>query len=286
MEVPVQLGQRGARRRRARPHRAARARRWRWNGRRARFARSKRSSASTATQDKQPPPDDQIASVRQAMANRDDARAAFERAQQLSGRGLLAQVDRDTAETRLKVTEANYQAAVDNVRSLKASLQDRRASYELAQKKVERRRRSRAGGGLGVRAPRAARGIHPREHAGRHDRADESPQVEDGHSGEERRRHQRRSIGRLRRRGVPEQDVPRQGGLRQSGRRPGHADVSGRGPRRQRRPRAQAGILCEGHGADAPRRRACWRRPTTRCRRWPACRRCTSSRTARRASRW
>ncbi len=53
-----------------------------------------------------------------------------------AGRGLLTQVDRDTAETRLKVAEANYQAAVDNVRSLKASLQDRRASYELAQKKV------------------------------------------------------------------------------------------------------------------------------------------------------
>ena len=41
------------------------------------------------TQDKQPPPDEQIASVRQTMANRDDARAAFERAQQLNGRGLL-----------------------------------------------------------------------------------------------------------------------------------------------------------------------------------------------------
>ncbi|MEP7305548.1 MAG: efflux RND transporter periplasmic adaptor subunit [Acidobacteriota bacterium] len=89
------------------------------------------------TQDKQPPPDEQIASVRQAVANRDDARAAYQRAQQLSGRGLLAQVDRDTAETRLKVAEANYQASIDNVRSLKASLQDRRASYELAQKKVE-----------------------------------------------------------------------------------------------------------------------------------------------------
>ena len=88
-------------------------------------------------QDKQPPPDEQIASVRQAVANRDDARAAYQRAQQLSGSGLLAQVDRDTAETRLKVAEANYQASVDNVRSLKASLQDRRASYELAQKKVE-----------------------------------------------------------------------------------------------------------------------------------------------------
>ena len=87
-------------------------------------------------QDKQPPPDDQVASVRQAMANRDDARAAYERAQNLNGRGLLTRADRDTAETRLKVTEANYQASLDTVHSLKASLQDRRASYELAQKKL------------------------------------------------------------------------------------------------------------------------------------------------------
>jgi RND family efflux transporter MFP subunit len=87
-------------------------------------------------QDKQPPADEQIASVRQQLANRDDARAAFERAQQLSGRGLLTKADRDTAETRVKVSEANLQAALDNVRSLKASLQDRRASYELARKKL------------------------------------------------------------------------------------------------------------------------------------------------------
>ena len=88
------------------------------------------------SQDKQPPPDEQVASVRQAIANRDDARAAFERAQQLNGRGLLTRADRDTADTRLKVSEANYQAALDAVHSLKASLQDRRASYELAQKKL------------------------------------------------------------------------------------------------------------------------------------------------------
>src|SRR5438105_2227125 len=48
------------------------------------------------TQDRQPPPDDQIASIRQALANRDEARSAQARAQQLSARGLLAQVDRDT----------------------------------------------------------------------------------------------------------------------------------------------------------------------------------------------
>ncbi|MGE5244311.1 MAG: efflux RND transporter periplasmic adaptor subunit [Betaproteobacteria bacterium] len=91
----------------------------------------------TRPQDRQPPPDEEIASVRQALANRDDARAAFERAEQLRGRGLVSQVDHDTAETRLKVADANYQAAIDTVRALKASLQDRRAAYELARKKVD-----------------------------------------------------------------------------------------------------------------------------------------------------
>jgi membrane fusion protein, multidrug efflux system len=82
------------------------------------------------------PPDEEIASVQQAIANRDDARATYVRIQQLNGRGLVSQVDKDTAETRLKVMEANYQAAVDNVRSLKASLQDRHAAYDLAKKKL------------------------------------------------------------------------------------------------------------------------------------------------------
>jgi RND family efflux transporter MFP subunit len=87
-------------------------------------------------QDREPPADEDVASVRQAIANRDDARAAFDRAEQLRSRGLLSQVDHDTAQTHLKVADANYQAAVDTVRALKASLQDRRAAYELAQKKL------------------------------------------------------------------------------------------------------------------------------------------------------
>jgi multidrug resistance efflux pump len=85
---------------------------------------------------RQAPPDEQIASVRQAAANRDDARNTFARAEQLHSRGLMSKVDYDTAETRLKVAEANYQAALDMARSLRAQLQDRRASFELAQKKL------------------------------------------------------------------------------------------------------------------------------------------------------
>jgi multidrug efflux pump subunit AcrA (membrane-fusion protein) len=88
------------------------------------------------TQDVRPPADEQIATVRQAAANRDDARSTFSRADQLHSRGLMSKVDYDTADTRLKVAEANYQAALDNARSLKAQLQDRRAAFELAQKKL------------------------------------------------------------------------------------------------------------------------------------------------------
>jgi RND family efflux transporter MFP subunit len=84
----------------------------------------------------QVPPDEDVATVRQAAANRDDAKAAYDRANQLNGRGLVSKVDKDTAETRMKVMEANYQAALDNVRALRATLQDRRAAYDLAVKKL------------------------------------------------------------------------------------------------------------------------------------------------------
>lgn len=86
---------------------------------------------------KEPPPDEQISSIRTALANRDDARAQLARAQRLMSQKLLPQADLDTAETRVKVTEANYQAAIENVRALKASLQDRRAALELAKKKLD-----------------------------------------------------------------------------------------------------------------------------------------------------
>lgn len=83
-----------------------------------------------------PPPDDEIGSVRNALAGLNDARANSERAKELAGRGLISPVDLQTAETRLKVSEATYQSAVDNARAQKALLQDRRAAYELAAKKL------------------------------------------------------------------------------------------------------------------------------------------------------
>jgi len=82
------------------------------------------------------PADEDIASVRSAAATRDDARAAFERASRLMSRGLLASADMETSASRLKVAEASYQQVFDSARALKASLMDRRASYELAKKKL------------------------------------------------------------------------------------------------------------------------------------------------------
>ena len=83
------------------------------------------------------PPDDQISAVRTAAANRDDAHAQLARAQELISKGLMSRAELDTAQTRTKVAEAAYQAAVENVQSLKASLQDRRAAFELAKKKLD-----------------------------------------------------------------------------------------------------------------------------------------------------
>ncbi|HEY6947862.1 MAG TPA: efflux RND transporter periplasmic adaptor subunit, partial [Gemmatimonadales bacterium] len=82
------------------------------------------------------PADEQVATVKTAIANLEDARAALTRAETLSKRGILSPVDLQTAQTRLKVAEAAYQSAYDTVHSLKAQLQDRRAAYELAVKKV------------------------------------------------------------------------------------------------------------------------------------------------------
>ena len=82
------------------------------------------------------PEDDEIGSVRNALASMTDARATAERSRTLFARSLISPVDLQTSETRLKVAEAAYQSAADTARGTKALLQDRRAAYDLALKKV------------------------------------------------------------------------------------------------------------------------------------------------------
>jgi RND family efflux transporter MFP subunit len=84
-----------------------------------------------------PPKDEEIGSVKNALANRDEARDNAERAKTLASRGLMAPVDLQAADTRLRVAEAALQSAVDNARGQKALLQDRRAAYDLAVKKLD-----------------------------------------------------------------------------------------------------------------------------------------------------
>ena len=84
-----------------------------------------------------PPKDEEIGSVKNALANRDEAQANAERAKTLAARGLMPPVDLQAADTRLRVAEAALQSAVDNARGQKALLQDRRAAYELALKKLQ-----------------------------------------------------------------------------------------------------------------------------------------------------
>jgi HlyD family secretion protein len=87
-------------------------------------------------EDSQPLPDDQISAIRTASASLDDAKTQNQRAEQLASRGLLAGAEVESTRTKLKVAEAAYAVALETVRSLKASLQDRRAAYDLAQKKL------------------------------------------------------------------------------------------------------------------------------------------------------
>ena len=105
----------------------------------------------------------------------------------LSARGLISPADMQAADTRLKVAEAAYQSAVDTVRGQKALLQDRRASYDLAVKKLD---------DAVVRAPIAGvvseRPVHvgeyiERAHAGRDHRPGQSAEAADGRAGAARR---------------------------------------------------------------------------------------------------
>jgi RND family efflux transporter MFP subunit len=82
------------------------------------------------------PEDSEIAVVRTAAATLDDARAQNQRAEQLAAGGLLSTVDLETTRTRLEVAEAAYDSAIETAHSLKASLEDRRAAFLLAQKKL------------------------------------------------------------------------------------------------------------------------------------------------------
>ena len=87
-------------------------------------------------QDHDPKDDTQRTMVRQAKANLDDAATNLAQAEKLREQGLISQQELNTAQTKFKVQEALYQGALESVHGLRATLQERRASLELARKKL------------------------------------------------------------------------------------------------------------------------------------------------------
>ena len=155
-------------------------------------------------QDKQPPADEQIASVRQAMANRDDARSAL-RAGATAERPRPADAGR--SRHRRDPPQGRRGELPGGARH--------RAQPEGQPAGSPRRRTTWRGrssptrsikapvAGVDLRAAGAAGRVHPREHAGRHDRPDDAAQAADRDSGKEREPDPAGPGGRVRRRGVP-----------------------------------------------------------------------------------
>ena len=78
----------------------------------------------------------QTSPVRKAAADLADARTGFERARALVSKGVSAQQVYDTAESRLKVAEANYTTALEGVGNLIAQVDNLRVQLALARKKL------------------------------------------------------------------------------------------------------------------------------------------------------
>ena len=114
-----------------------------------------------------PPPDDEIGSVKNALANRDEARANAERAKTLSARGLISPVDLQAADTRLKVAEAAYQSAVDTVARAEGAAAGPPRRLRPGREEARRRRGARADRRRRLGASGPCRRVHRRAHAGR-----------------------------------------------------------------------------------------------------------------------
>jgi RND family efflux transporter MFP subunit len=74
--------------------------------------------------------------VRRALADLTDAKAQFERTKALFDKGVTAKAVYDTSDARLHASEANYTAAVEQIRNLSAQVDNLRSQLVLAQKKL------------------------------------------------------------------------------------------------------------------------------------------------------
>lgn len=76
--------------------------------------------------------------MRQARAAYDDARLRFQRIRQLRDRGVVSQQEFDQAEAALRIAEARYESALEEVRGLLAQLEQLHARVALARRELEK----------------------------------------------------------------------------------------------------------------------------------------------------
>jgi RND family efflux transporter MFP subunit len=81
---------------------------------------------------------EETAIVRQARAAYDDARLRFQRIRQLRDRGVVSQQEFDQAEAALRIAEARYESALEEVRGLLAQLEQLHARVALARRELEK----------------------------------------------------------------------------------------------------------------------------------------------------
>jgi RND family efflux transporter MFP subunit len=90
-----------------------------------------------AIDDRDIPPDDQQPSVRQAMANYDDAVRWYERMQSLHRDGAVSRNDLDAALAKRDALKAGLDGALDHVRALRDQLREQQAILGLANRHLE-----------------------------------------------------------------------------------------------------------------------------------------------------
>lgn len=90
----------------------------------------------TENQDRVDPQETTI--VRQAKASFDDAALRLQRLRQLRSKGVVSQQEYDQAEAAFRIAEARYHAALEEVNTLLAQLEQRRAQVALARRELEK----------------------------------------------------------------------------------------------------------------------------------------------------
>lgn len=94
------------------------------------------ASLGVAGENEPLPAPEQTSMVRRASADLSDARIAFDRTKSLLDKGVIARQVYDSAEARLKASEASYSSAVENVRNQSAQVDNLRVQLALARKKL------------------------------------------------------------------------------------------------------------------------------------------------------